>query len=1355
MRVIKTICGLILFFILINMLTFINHSLSLAQTTAQTKLLVSEDFESGSWTDDDNWVPGPNESHPGLDVVDGNNGKVLQIAINTEPKHIRRRKFESSDEGYLSFSFNPNSVDIPEIDKNGDEISWPADKSIVIAEILGSVKSGDKSVDKSVAAVHMYKPVDGNYKIHLRWHQKSDGKAQYNRNYFDIKNDWQKITISYKADQWIELSIDDTFTHSITNVTHIATTAYAFHLGDPWGNTTTTKTTPSGNILYDDVIYEILGDAPTSVPASTNTPTNTPTSTSTATPLPTNTPTSTPIPTNTPTPDLFYVTVPTVESLFSDNFNSGSWDEIWKTEQSEITDLQVVDGNGGKVLQSASKTDINYLRGVNIAKATEAYVSFWFNPNNVVIPDEDISYIPNKAINMVDIKGPQPDGRERLLASLGMYKTIEGEYRVYLRWTEDDGGSGKLKLDSDTSGNINTVGITNGWQKITIGYSLDNWVALWIGDEQKSQRAVKATHISEYGTVLHVGKTTTNDLIIPFGAVLYDDIDFSVPKVSELWVDVNSSSDVEDGLTQETAFKTIEQAANTAIAGTIIRIMPGIYRESIEPVGSGTAESRIVYKAENGPGTVIIRGSVAASALNWVQMTDNAPGFNITDPQNIYYADMSAWDLDESDMPRFVVQLDSKDRNVTDRMPLAHEPDWQAPDCSTDPMACRFHESWWAAEGGSKVETCDPATENACDATDVATTSRSKTQLTDSKNLTDLGDLTGGTIFALDTNTGHYMYKRSIDGHDVQNGRLTVVTDDEVAQNLENYCLFPGKDETKGRDLGLGWGSKYYVEGKPQLLDTPGEWWYDATTKRLYLWPLDGQDPTNQNIEISVQQDGLNISNKSYLTVDGLIFEFFNRYAVNQANGSTGARSYRNILQNMIIRYANRGVWLQQDADGEVTDITDGFTLQNSEVAYMDTAALVLQSSWGNGTNDAAQFTHAGIINTVIKDNNMHHLSFRNEARSDTPNGMLISHADQLRFEDNHIHDVAHNGVLFAMSVIQPTPETKRFHFDDNEIKTGKILVRGNIFERTCLLGPDCGALKFWGQDHTTYSHVFRDTLVVDNIFQHSIGWSDVSEKRGKWSEGQVKGKGGFGLYIDIASGIHAYRNIAYNNSYANYQFNGPWQHGKIVFYNNISADSLYGFRLDATDFDTDELNGSQDTQFFNNIIINSERYGIYILKRHDNFGQATINYNLYDNNGWNNTNFVNSNGDMGVYLQRTAQPYNYEKVSDIQQNRNWELNGLNSDPQFTGSNRRAFDCTTIPCADFMITAGSPSIDKGSFLTTNLWHLLNNLFTIPEPLICYYGTRFDIGQNEFMQAGSCISTNGGGNQIYLPTIMRR
>mgnify|MGYP006283294807 CR=1 FL=1 len=793
----------------------------------------------------------------------------------------------------------------------------------------------------------------------------------------------------------------------------------------------------------------------------------------------------------------------------------------------------------------------------------------------------------------------------------------------------------------------------------------------------------------------------------------------------DLWVDAVDGDDHNDGQKASEPFRTIQRAADEAGPGTTVRILPGVYRESVRPATSGTASAPIVFVAEEGPGTVLVRGSQPSSSFDWSPVPSGSIDLpDDVDPANIYRADIQ--DSEGDQPPRFIVELDDEDQ-VSRRLPLAREPDWHV---ATD---WRYHELWWTADGGSEVAQCNPSAADSdwnCDLP-----SRCANRLTDRNvfpepdpridggDLTTLEDLTGARLIAMDAKWGHYVYDRRIVGHDWQKGQITV----------EGRCLQDGGQN----DPGLGWGTKYYVEDHPALLDSPGEWWYDGDTGRLYLWSPENADPATLDIEIARRNVGFDLTNRSHITLDGLTVELVNREAVKQGWGN-GAQG--NTVRNATLRYADFGVTVLHSGEG----VTRDFTLEDSEIAYIDTNGLFI-SEWWDGAPTPTAGWQPSTEDIVIRGNEFHHLGFRTDV--DNANGIKIQFANRLRFEDNHVHDVAHNGVQFLWSVIE---SDKTYGFSPSEIKTGEILVKDNLFEDVCQLTTDCGGLKFWGQP--PHSHVFRDVLVTGNVFRDNVAWTYVGEQREGWWIGgnscEVQGQAGFGLYLDYVSGVHAYRNIAYNNAYAAFMLTGTWRDGPIIFYNNIAANSLYGFRLSGLQEDTH--GGSVDTRIVNNIIAGNEGYGVYQCTADENFGNMTVDHNLYYENGWRcwDDGGVWKHGAMAV---RTPDGQFYcQTLPDIRQRlAPWGQHSLVGDPEFQRYDPDDHDLYDGSWPDFHLVPDSDRpTDHGADLPTSLARLLDE-FGVEDPR---RGPAYDIGRYEagfaLVPVPSTQSTGAGGTARY-------
>jgi hypothetical protein len=772
---------------------------------------------------------------------------------------------------------------------------------------------------------------------------------------------------------------------------------------------------------------------------------------------------------------------------------------------------------------------------------------------------------------------------------------------------------------------------------------------------------------------------------------------------NDIWVDVNSGdNEKNDGYSQDRPLKTLQKAATLAVAGTKVHIMPGVYRETITPDANGIDGKPILYIAEKGAGTVFIRGSEPASSLKWSRLSENTIGLpSKVDPKNIYYTNLSSWGL--KSIPRFIVELDNKG-NVKSRLMPAREPDLNVESGS------HISEYWWMADGGSSVAGCNPenSEDKECDSP-----TRSFIELTDTSNdqdpfnieegnISTLPNLTGAILVALDDFNAHFIYRRTIIADDVTKGQITV----------DKECDHDG-------DPGLGWGSKYYIENHPALLDQPGEWWFDLTNGFLYLWSPEGINPEQFNFEISKLDDGFILKNRSYTNLDGLTIELFNRYAYSIENDDPTYKSLTNKINNTVLRYANVGVLLYQYMNQNTPKINaiDGFTLENSKIEFMDTVGLDSGIWWPDAPNPD-QFDHSGVLNTVIRKNEIHDIGFNSD--EDSGVGVRFLFPDKLRFEDNIIKDIAQKGVHLHLSLIK---STKEFGFDSNEILLGEILVKGNVIQRACSLASDCGALTIGGNNRP-YTHVFRDFLITDNVFRDSFGWSYVSIKRGKNSDGD-----GNGVYVDRASGIHVYRNTSYNNSGAGYKLNCLWRDGAAIIYNNIAADNFVnGFKFTDSDASCDNHNGSVDTELGNNILVHNGTNGISIESSNEtnDFGNLVIDHNLYYQNGWNIVYDGITWSDLKLMQERHSPQY-FQNLSQIQVNTPWEAHGAQSDPAFVHYNfedKYPRDDKELP--DFQLTsASSQALDGG---TADLPASLKTLLLAFQVEDMRYDDAYDIGR---------------------------
>ena len=77
---------------------------------------------------------------------------------------------------------------------------------------------------------------------------------------------------------------------------------------------------------------------------------------------------------------------------------------------------------------------------------------------------------------------------------------------------------------------------------------------------------------------------------------------------------VNAKARCDGDGSKERPFKRINDAAKIAMPGDEVLVLPGVYREYVNPIHSGTAENRIVYRSVEPLGAII---SGAEEVKNW------------------------------------------------------------------------------------------------------------------------------------------------------------------------------------------------------------------------------------------------------------------------------------------------------------------------------------------------------------------------------------------------------------------------------------------------------------------------------------------------------------------------------------------------------------------------------------------------------------------------------------------------------------------------------------------------------------------------------------------------------------------
>ena len=97
----------------------------------------------------------------------------------------------------------------------------------------------------------------------------------------------------------------------------------------------------------------------------------------------------------------------------------------------------------------------------------------------------------------------------------------------------------------------------------------------------------------------------------------------------DIYVDANAKK--EGNGSGNNPFQRIQQAADIAQAGDTVYVMPGIYRENVNPANAGKEDARITYISVE-PLAAVIKGSERVK--NWKQLEDHV--WKISVPNSMF-----------------------------------------------------------------------------------------------------------------------------------------------------------------------------------------------------------------------------------------------------------------------------------------------------------------------------------------------------------------------------------------------------------------------------------------------------------------------------------------------------------------------------------------------------------------------------------------------------------------------------------------------------------------------------------------------------------------------------------------------
>lgn len=210
----------------------------------------------------------------------------------------------------------------------------------------------------------------------------------------------------------------------------------------------------------------------------------------------------------------------------------------------------------------------------------------------------------------------------------------------------------------------------------------------------------------------------------------------------------------------------------------------------------------------------------------------------------------------------------------------------------------------------------------------------------------------------------------------------------------------------------------FYLSGKLEALDSPGEWYLDEDKMELYFWAPDGENPGSGKVSVKTEYYGFDIADNEYIVIKGIEF-FGTSLRLGNVNHS--------LVENCVFEYPSYSREFNDPSSSEKR------------------AEILIQ---GNG-------------NRFIKN----HISFSQIT------GLVVNGTGN-KVENNLLHDLAWNGQGFAIALGCRKNGEMNYITGNTAYNTGysviqpsggKYSISYNHFYNAALVSKDCAVIQTGG----------------------------------------------------------------------------------------------------------------------------------------------------------------------------------------------------------------------------------------------------------------------------------------------------
>ena len=317
-------------------------------------------------------------------------------------------------------------------------------------------------------------------------------------------------------------------------------------------------------------------------------------------------------------------------------------------------------------------------------------------------------------------------------------------------------------------------------------------------------------------------------------------------------------------------YPTIQSGVNAASPGDVVMVREGIYPESVTISTSGKKEAPFTIKAYPGE-KVLMDGSEPLTG--WTKCSTAEEVSGNPEWKNIWV----------TTAPEFANRININLIQGDSILTVAQMPE------AIDPFYDENTREWFLTSTDSGAYT--------------------RGSITDKINLKGMEDDFLKNAFVKIVSGNNEVYVRKITGYAAALNRIT------FEPLPDGIRMRPGHN-------------RYAISNHPRLIDKPGKYFFDESSRKVYIWPYDASS-VNTSITASVRKDAFVFKEINFLTIEGFSIR---RYYGTNINGNSS--------NNIIIKNCNfyEGI-IEKDGGAGPTinlyrcnsSVVDGCSLRNNK----------------------------------------------------------------------------------------------------------------------------------------------------------------------------------------------------------------------------------------------------------------------------------------------------------------------------------------------------------------------------------------------------------------------------------------